>query len=107
MVLGHILVHRAAADFFCSTLPVHIDRSIPYRPSRFSRPAFFCPIFLGTASGQFLRPAASRPLLSRFRPYTTIGFPPIKQPLALEAAALAFGCPEKWGRKRRHFHVLL
>src|SRR5260221_10234515 len=40
-------------------------------------------------------------------PLHTIGFPPIKQPLALEAAALAFGCPRKWGRKRRHFHVLL
>src|SRR6266478_8358675 len=43
-------------------------------------------IFLGTASGQFLRPAASRLLLSRFLPYP-IGFHPIKQPLALEAAA--------------------
>ena len=38
---------------------------------------------------------------------TSIGFPPIKQPLALEAAALAFGCPRKWDRKRRHVHVLL
>ncbi len=35
------------------------------------------------------------------------GRAPIKQPLALEAAALAFGCPKKWDRKRRHFHVLL
>jgi hypothetical protein len=25
----------------------------------------------------------------------------------LEAEAFAFGAPEKWGRKRRHFHVLL
>src|SRR5271166_6465741 len=37
----------------------------------------------------------------------TLGFPPIKQPHALEAEALAFGCPKKRGRKRRHFHVLL
>src|SRR6266404_6648041 len=37
----------------------------------------------------------------------SIGFPSIKQPLALEAEAFAFGCPRKWGRKRRHFHVLL
>ena len=36
-----------------------------------------------------------------------IGFPPIERPLALEAEALAFGAPEKRGRKRRHFHVLL
>jgi hypothetical protein len=39
---------------------------------------------------------ASRLLLSRFRPYT-IGFPPIKQPLALEAEAVAFGCPNSKG----------
>jgi hypothetical protein len=45
MVLGHILVHRAAADFFCSTLPAHTARPIPYRLSRFSRPAFFCRSF--------------------------------------------------------------
>ena len=38
---------------------------------------------------------------------TSIGFPPIKQPVALEAAALAFGCPRKMGQKKRHFHVLL
>src|ERR1700719_148786 len=61
-------------------------------------------IFLGTASGQFLRPAASRLLLSRFRPYT-VGFPPGKQPLALEAAALAFGCPRKMGQKKRKQNV--
>jgi transposase len=42
-------------------------------------------------------------LLSRFCPYTTIGFPPIKQPLALEAAALAFGCPRKMGQKKETF----
>src|ERR1700741_1164083 len=29
-----------------------------------------------------------------------IGFPPIKQPLASEAAALAFGCPRKMGHKK-------
>jgi len=39
-------------------------------------------IFLCTASGYFLRPAVSRLLISRYRPYT-IGFPPIKQRLAL------------------------
>jgi hypothetical protein len=37
-----------------------------------------------------------------FRPYT-IGFPPIKQPLALEAAALAFGWPRKMGPKKETF----
>src|SRR5438094_7394460 len=46
-------------------------------------------------------------MLSRFRPYT-IGFPPIKQPLALEAVALAFGCPRKMGQKKEiFFNVLL
>jgi hypothetical protein len=30
---------------------------------------------------------------------TAIRFPPTKQPLALEAEAFAFGCPEKWAEK--------
>src|SRR5260370_5326022 len=29
--------------------------------------------------------------------------PPIKQPLALEAEALAFGCPRKMGQKKETF----
>src|SRR5713101_5252965 len=50
-----------------------------------------------------LRPAASRLMLSRFRPYT-IGFPPIKQPLTLEAEATRFWVPQENGaRKRRKF----
>src|SRR5216683_6666432 len=54
-----------------------------------------------------LRPAASRLLLSRFRPYT-IGFPPIKQPLALEAEATRFWVPQENGaRKRRKFSYVL
>src|SRR5215472_1505486 len=36
-----------------------------------------------------------------------IGFPPIKQPLALEAEALALGDQEKWAEKGDIFHVLL
>jgi hypothetical protein len=50
-------------------------------------------------------PAASRLLLSRFRPYT-IGFPPIKQPLALEAEALAFGCPKKMEQEKGENSVM-
>ena len=38
-------------------------------------------------------------MLSRVRRYT-IGFPPIKQPLALEAEALAFECPIKHGAEK-------
>src|SRR5437773_9186164 len=41
MVRGDILVHRGAADFFCSALAAHIARPIPHRSSQFSRPAFF------------------------------------------------------------------
>jgi hypothetical protein len=33
---------------------------------------------------------------------TTIGFPPIKQPLALEAEALASVCPKKMGQKKEN-----
>jgi hypothetical protein len=43
--------------------------------------------------------AASRLLLSRFR-HKNVGFPPIKQPLALEAEALASGCLKKMGKKK-------
>jgi hypothetical protein len=43
-------------------------------------------------------------LLSRFSPYI-IGFPPIKQPLALEAEALASGCPRKMGQKKEIFFM--
>jgi hypothetical protein len=46
--------------------------------------------------------AASRLLLSRFRPYT-IAFPPIKQALALGAEALALGCPRKMLQKNETF----
>jgi hypothetical protein len=84
---------RPFAPFIDSLSPVHH--------------LFLLPIFLGTASGQFLRPAASRLLLSRFRPYT-IGFPPIKQPLALEAEATRFWVPRENGaRKRRKFSYVL
>jgi hypothetical protein len=76
---------------FCSALPAHLARPIPQRSSQFSRPTFFSRSFFWTASGQFLRPAASW-LLSRFRPYT-IGFPPIKQ--------------ENGERKRRKFSYVL
>src|SRR6266849_6885468 len=82
--------------FLCSALAAHIARPIPHRSSQFSRPAFFCRSFfwdcfrLSPASCSFAASAFSVP------PLHTIGFPPIKQPLALEAAALAFGCPRKW-----------
>ena len=36
---------RDAIDFFRSVLPAHIARPMPYRSSRFSRPAFFCRSF--------------------------------------------------------------
>src|SRR5712664_4968966 len=42
--------------------------------------------------------AASRLLLSRFRP-KNVGFPPRMQPLALGAVALAFGCLKKMRQK--------
>jgi hypothetical protein len=66
----------------------------------------FLPLFfLGTASGEFLRPAASRLLLSRFLPRIT-RVPPGMQPLALGAAALAFGCLRKMGQKKeKHMYL--
>src|SRR2546422_8086090 len=56
-------------------------------------------IFLGTASGQFLRPAASRLLLSRFLPNAT--GPSHKAPARLGSSGLSLlGAPGKWGKKK-------
>jgi single-strand DNA-binding protein len=60
-------------------------------------------IFLGTASGQFLRPAALG-----FGSSRTPQVPPIKHPLALGAAASRFRVPQENGAiKRRKIHVFL
>src|SRR5207249_1746632 len=56
-------------------------------------------IFLGTASGQFLRPAASRLLLSRFLPNGT--GPSHKASACLGSSGLSLlGAPGKWGKKK-------
>jgi len=60
--------------------------------------------YIGLLRANFMRPAASRLLLSRFLPYP-IGFPPL--PLALEAEASRFWVPQENGaRKRRTIQVL-
>jgi hypothetical protein len=80
------------------------DRPLPDRLSSHTC-SFSAAHFLGHCFG--LIPASavpypgctqrtSRLLLSRFRP-NNVGFPPIKQPLSLEAEALASGCPRKNG----------
>src|SRR4029077_8684012 len=69
---------------------------------------------LGTASGEFLRPAASCLLLFRFLPKTLrkrqrrlfVPLPKCRHSPWKQKPSL-LGAPEKWGRKRRHFHVLL
>jgi hypothetical protein len=62
-------------------------------------------ISLGTASGQFLRPAASRVLLSRFLPNGT--GPSHKAPARLGSSGLSLlGAPGKWGKKKEKIHVL-
>jgi hypothetical protein len=63
-------------------------------------------IFLGLASGEFPRPAASLGLLSRFRPTISatqpnIGrVPPRKPSLALGVVSLAPGRPRKMGQEK-------
>ena len=60
---------------------------------------------MGTASGQFLRPAASRLLLSRFLPNST--GPSHKAPARLGSSGLSLlGAPGKWGKKKENIHVL-
>jgi hypothetical protein len=98
---------RFATDFLCSALPAHVARPIPHRSSQFSRPAFFCRSFFWALlqanscvrqlrgfcfPGSALIPSGSLPECSRS---------PCKQKPSL------LGAPEKWGRKRRHFQVLM
>jgi len=82
----------------CSGLAVHVRRLTSLRSSQFSRPAFSAAHFLDTASGQFLRPAASRFVLFRFLPNST--GPSHKAPARLGSSGLSLlGAPEKWGEK--------
>jgi hypothetical protein len=80
----------------------HLVRPTPRRSPQFSRPAFFCRSFFRALLQAnscvrqlrgFCFPGSSR----------TPQVPPIKQPLALEAEALAWGCPRKMGQKKETF----
>src|SRR5260370_20024064 len=65
------------------------------------RDLFLSHIFLGTASGQSLRPAASRLLLSRLLPNST--GPSHKAPARLGSSGLSLlGAPGKWGKKKEN-----
>jgi hypothetical protein len=94
---------RDATGFFCSALPAHLSRPIPHRSSQFSRPPFFCHSF----SRALLRANSCVLQLRVFCfPGSSLNrwVPPIKQPLALEAAATRFRVPQENGaRKRRKF----
>jgi hypothetical protein len=89
--------------FFCSALPAHIGRPMPHRPSQFSRPAFFCRSFFWALLQANSSVLQLRVFCFPGSALTPLGSPPIKQPLALEAAALAFGCPRKMGQKKETF----
>src|SRR6266481_8613635 len=56
-------------------------------------------MFLGTASGQFLRPAASRLLLSRFRPYP-IWVPSDKAAVRFGSRSHRFWVPQQNGAEK-------
>ena len=73
------------------------DRSVLFGDSLTPGTSAFLPlIFLGTASGQFLRPAASRLLLSQFLPNSTV--PSQKAAARLGSRSLSLlGAPRKWG----------
>src|SRR5258705_303945 len=73
---------------------------VPHRSSQFSRSAFFCRIFFWALLQANSCVLQLRGFCFPGSALNTIGFPPIKQPLALEAAALAFGCPGKNGAEK-------
>jgi len=88
-------IERALASFH----PVRFCNCAPPRDSHwFRQPVLFLPrIFLGTASGQFLRPRSRiRDAQNALRGFCfpgssrTTQVPPIKHPLALGAAASRF-----------------
>ena len=73
MLLGdastrHVSSNPTRSLRLVSTLPCRRPWPLESDWTEFRQPPFFATLFLGTASGQFLRPAASRLLLSRFRP---------------------------------------
>jgi hypothetical protein len=84
----------------CSGLAVHVGRLTSLRSSQFSRPAFSAAHFRDTASGQFLRPAASRFVLSRFLPNTGLSH---KAPARLGSSGLSLLVPRKMGQKKETF----
>jgi len=85
----------ATADFFCSALLL-------------SRPAFFCRSFFWALLQANSCVRQLRGFCFPGSALHTIGFPPIKQPLALEAEATRFCVPqENEARKRRKFSYVL
>ena len=94
---------RDATGFFCSALLAHMSRPIPHRSSQFSRPAFFYRSFFWALLQANSCVRQLRGFCFPGSALHTIGFPPRMQPLALEAAALAFGCPSKMGQKKETF----
>src|SRR6266481_5627085 len=88
---------------FSVPLLAHIARPIPHRPSQFSRPAFFYRSFFWALLQANSCVRQLRGFCFPGSALTPFGFPPIKQPFALEAEAIAFGCPRKMGQKKETF----
>src|SRR6266446_3086207 len=79
---------------------LNAERKILSAPSRGEDVSLDIPLYR-TASGQFLRPAASRLLLSRFLPKGT--GPSHKAPARLGSSGLSLlGAPRKWGKKKEN-----
>src|SRR5258705_283542 len=84
---------------------IHVCSLSRFSLSKVDRP-FSATHFLRRCFGLIPTSCSFADSASRFRPYT-IGFPPIKHPLALGAAASRFWVPQENGaRKRRNIHVL-
>src|SRR6266436_7326494 len=96
VAVGAVAAH--APTFPCALVTL----SLLLQPIRTEpgKPSFFLPLpFLGTASGQFLRPAASRVLLSRF--LLNPAGPSHKAPARLGSRGLSLlGASGKWGKKK-------
>src|SRR5260370_35480584 len=92
-------IASSAVAWFCPLPRVRLSHVSSTLPNRQQATLFLPLIFLGTASGQFLRPAASRLLLSRFLPKGTGSSH--KAPARLGSSGLSLlGAPRKWGKKK-------
>src|ERR1700739_499137 len=92
---------------FASALP-QLQCSAPCSiRAEFNRPPFFCRAFFWALLGLIPASGSFAGFCFPGSALTPLGSLPESSRSLWKEKPLAFGYPRKWGRKRRHFHVLL